>query len=131
MTNKEAMAELKAMPIIYPITNGENDRASRLMQARDMAIKALKQESCEDAIGRSDMLDAIGHGTTYTSEELQRIIKGLPPVKPQPKMDLSELKRRILMEVDGGTDDRMLRYCDVCDRISDSIDKYQAESEEV
>ncbi|MBQ1574645.1 MAG: hypothetical protein IIZ78_26270 [Clostridiales bacterium] len=83
MTNKEAIAELKAMPIIYPITNGENDRASRLMQARDMAIKALKQESCEDAIGRSDMLDAIGHGTTYTSEELQKIIKALPPVNPQ------------------------------------------------
>ena len=85
MTNKEAIAELKAMPIIYPITNGENDRASRLMQARDMAIKALKQESCEDAIGRSDMLDAIGHGTTYTSEELQKIIKALPSVNPQPK----------------------------------------------
>lgn len=161
ITREEAIAELKAMPIIYPITNGENDRASRLMQARDMAIKALKQmpvtttagkggviyypqvegvtpivvsalkqEPCGDAIGREDMLDAIGHGTTYTSEELQRIIKGLPPVKPQPKMDLSELKRRILMEVDGGTDDRMLRYCDVCDRISDSIDKYQAESED-
>lgn len=43
-------------------------------------------QPCEDAIGRSDMLDAIGHGTTYTSEELQRIIKGLPPVTPQPKM---------------------------------------------
>lgn len=50
MTNKEAIAELKAMPIIYPITNGENDRASRLMQARDMAIKALKQEPYKDAM---------------------------------------------------------------------------------
>ena len=27
------------------------------------------------------MLDAIGHGTTYTSEELQKIIKGLPEAK--------------------------------------------------
>ena len=44
------------------------------------------QQPCEDAIGRSDMLDAIGHGTTYTSEELQRIIKGLPPVTPQQKI---------------------------------------------
>lgn len=46
-------------------------------------LEALKQEPCEDAIGRSDMLDAIGHGTTYTSEELQKIIKALPPVTPQ------------------------------------------------
>ena len=27
------------------------------------------------------MLDAIGHGTTYTSEELQKIINGLPDAK--------------------------------------------------
>ena len=52
MTNKEAIAELKAMPIIYPITNGENDRASRLMQARDMAIKALEQEPVCDRLAR-------------------------------------------------------------------------------
>lgn len=45
-----------------------------------------EQEPCEDAISRSNMLDAIGHGTTYTSEELQKIIKGLPPVNPQPKI---------------------------------------------
>lgn len=40
MTREEAIAELKTMPINYPLTN-DNDRASRLMQARDMAIKAL------------------------------------------------------------------------------------------
>ena len=48
-------------------------------------IKALEQEPCEDAISRADMLDAIGHGTTYTSEELQRVVKNLLPVTPQPK----------------------------------------------
>lgn len=45
-------------------------------------IQVLSAESCEDAISRNDMLDAIGHGTTYTSEELQKIIKALPPVNP-------------------------------------------------
>ena len=50
-----------------------------------VARKALVQQPCKDAIGREDMLDAIGHGTTYTSEELQRIIKGLPSVTPQQK----------------------------------------------
>lgn len=47
------------------------------------AKKALEQESCDDAISRTDMLDAIGHGTTYTSEDLQRIIKALPSVTPK------------------------------------------------
>ena len=42
-------------------------------------IIALAQKSCPDAISRSDMLDAVGHGMTYTSEE-QEIIKRLPPV---------------------------------------------------
>ena len=46
-------------------------------------MDALVQEPCPNAISRSDMLDAVGHGTTYTSEELQIIIKGMPPVKPQ------------------------------------------------
>ena len=51
-----------------------------------LLMALLEQEPCEDAISRADMLDAIGHGTTYTSEELQRIIKNLLPVNPQPKI---------------------------------------------
>ena len=31
-----------------------------------------------DLISRSDALDAFGHGTTYTSEEVQEILRGLP-----------------------------------------------------
>lgn len=42
-------------------------------------------------------------------------------------MDFDELKRKILAEVDGGTDDKWLRYGDICDRISDSIDEYAGE----
>lgn len=54
------------------------------------------------------------------------IRKGVPIFK-----FLEELKRKILMEVDGGTDDRYLRYADVCDRISNTIDTYIiAESED-
>lgn len=45
-------------------------------------------------------------------------------LKQEPKIDLDELKRKILMEVDGGTDDKWLRYTDVCDNISKSIDEY-------
>ena len=39
---------------------------------------------CDDAISRNDMLDAVGHGTTYTSLEVQKIINGLPSVNPVP-----------------------------------------------
>ena len=55
---------------------------------------------------------AFGFGKRY--DEMDRVIEEIKKViTPQSKMDLSELKRRILMEVDGGTDDRILRYCDV------------------
>jgi hypothetical protein len=47
------------------------------------------------------------------------IRKGTPLLKY-----MDELKRRLFMEVDGGTDDRYLRYTDVCDRINNTIDTY-------
>ncbi len=50
------------------------------------SIPPVKPQPCPEAISCSDMLDAIGHGTTYTSEDLQRIIKTLPPANPQPKI---------------------------------------------
>ena len=47
MTREEAIAELKDMPIHYPLTN-TYDKASRLIQARDMAIKALvNPQNCD------------------------------------------------------------------------------------
>ena len=39
-------------------------------------------EPCDEAISRNDMLDAVGHGTTYTSLEVQKIINGLHSVNP-------------------------------------------------
>ena len=42
------------------------------------------KEPC-DLIRRTDMLDAVGHGTTYTTEHLQKIINGLPSVQPKAK----------------------------------------------
>lgn len=95
--------------------------------------RILEQVSCENAISRQDVLDLAKKGVLVSNGNYKSVCKAindLPPVNPQKsKMDLDELKRRILMEVDGGTDDRMLRYCDVCDRISNSIDKYKEESE--
>lgn len=61
-----------------------NDRDK---QALDMAIQALKQEPCEDAISREAVLEKADYTETeegwsgYTVEV--DYIKSLPPVKPQ------------------------------------------------
>lgn len=69
----------------------QNGTTARLLREAaetiERAVICGAQEPCPNAISRSDMLDAIGHGTTYTSEDLQKIIKALPPVNPQPKTE--------------------------------------------
>lgn len=80
MTREEAIHCLS----VHSSTNGSGlCTDEQHYEAKQMAIRALEQEPCEDAISRLDMLDAIGHGTTYTSEELQGIIKALQPVNAQ------------------------------------------------
>ena len=60
----------------------------KMDEALTQSIKALEQEPCDDAISRNDMLDAVGHGTTYTSLEVQKIINVLPSVNPVPCDDV-------------------------------------------
>ncbi len=60
-------------------------------------------EPCDDAISRNDMLDAVGHGTTYTSLEVQKIINGLPSVNPVPCDDA--ISRQAVMDA----------LCDECE----------------
>ena len=50
---------------------------------RELPSVTQKPIECDNAVSRNDMLDAIGHGTTYTSEELQRVIQNLPLVTPK------------------------------------------------
>lgn len=50
-----------------------------------------------------------------------------PITKNDLGVDWDELKRKIFMEVDGGTDDKWLTYADVCDNISNSIDDFKAD----
>lgn len=66
----------------------------QVMWERNVAIDQLKElgyelgqkvEPCENAVSRADMLDAVGHGATYTSEEVQKIVNNLPSVTPQQK----------------------------------------------
>lgn len=87
MTREEAITELKRSIILAyvdPFT-GEilewlSENNQRYVDACKLVIEVLEQEPCEEMISRADMLDAIGHGTTYTTDELQKIIKGLPTV---------------------------------------------------
>lgn len=81
MTKEEAIEEINK--VFEPAF--ANYIITALTEGVTVSDKALEQESCEDCISRPDMLDAIGHGTTYTSEDLQRIIKVLPPVTPKEK----------------------------------------------
>ena len=70
------------------------------------------------------------HGSII--EALGMAIKALeqeptPTTKNDLGVDWDELKRKIFMEVDGGTDDKWLSYADVCDNISNSIDEFKAD----
>ena len=96
---------------------------------REGAIKKLKD--ILDEATEAD--DSVCYVTSDDADALKQAIKALehePCVPQEPKVDFDELKRKILSEVDGGTDDKWLRYGDVCDRISDSIDEYAGECRE-
>lgn len=53
-------------------------------EALDMAIKALEQEPCEDAISRDAAIDLIAD-YELSMDQVVRGIHALPPVTPQPK----------------------------------------------
>lgn len=85
MTRKEAINKLN-----WALDNNtieDVQSAYDYIMAIEMAIKALEQ----DCISRTDMLDAIGHGTTYTSEDLQRIVEGLPSANREYGVKMSEM----------------------------------------
>ena len=109
----------------------DQSEGEKTIDALQNAIKALEQETCEDVIRRSDMLDAVGHGTTYTSEEVQDIIDGMPHVTPQPKMgqwshDGSDWKNRwICSECGYKLIDEQTNYCPNCGSYNGGIEKCQ------
>jgi hypothetical protein len=87
MTNEEAIKELKIIREDYW------DEYEDPMPALDMAIKALEQQPCEDAISRKWLKTAIHnfyHGLkhTPTEEDIQAYIDVAP--SEQPKYNTSE-----------------------------------------
>ena len=74
MTREEIIEQLN-LTIGLIKQDGKDWLDDRDIPMLEECVKVLSQEPCDDAISRSDMFDAIGHGTTYTSEELQRVIQ--------------------------------------------------------
>lgn len=123
----------------------------RLEELCKLAIKALDKEPCKDCISReavyyyisSHINEIITESGTdknaHTNAILRSLangVKTMPSVLPKVTkndlgVDWDELKRKILMEIDGGTDDAWLAYGEVCDRISNSIDEFVADMREV
>ena len=109
MTNKEAGEQLENLRahcsnmLRHTFTDGE-DIWSKDLEALDLAIKALDQEPCEDAISRDELLKAIDtwdkfgcdadtklvpyqdHYIPYIHyDDVVKCIKGMPSVTPKPK----------------------------------------------
>ena len=91
MTNDEAVNKLKYIRRIYPSKNIENVEAD---VALDMAIKALEQEPCEDAISRRAVIDMTGLSEWFDSSdsynEFVIALSELPPVTPQAESEDKE-----------------------------------------
>ena len=84
MTRQEQEAIEKLRGILAEATESENSVCYVTEEDREpleMAIKALEQEPCEDAISRQDALGAV-FGPTKIADIYQEI-RDLPPVTPK------------------------------------------------
>ena len=88
MNNKEARRELDS--IDYYLQHHTDDYSERSHDAMMMAISALEQEPCDDAISRDAVIEAIAsndstNGTVavFTGKQVIAMINKLPSVRPQ------------------------------------------------
>ena len=81
MTNKEAIKVLQSMKSDFPLPKAAQTRRAQ-NDALDAAIKALKAESCDDAISRQAAIEVF-EDTTYTKNEIRRRITELPSVQSE------------------------------------------------
>lgn len=92
MTSKEAIDIIKSE--CYVLNPINFDRTIMINTALDMAVKALEQEPCEDAISRQAVIDAMCEAsipTVYKGKpsfiiDYVGVIETVPSVKPQPKV---------------------------------------------
>lgn len=96
MTREEAIDRLRDMGVeiraIVDACKHMTDDNEKDMQALDIAIKALEQEPCEDAISRKAAIDALRDAENHAFNsyyqgliKAHKIIVDLPPVQPMRK----------------------------------------------
>lgn len=88
MTREEAIARIKEHMFIHKMNE---PRAIHISEALDMAIKALEQQPCEDAISRKGVLNTLDFTDKFLDETrtvenyktlLEECYKNLPSVTP-------------------------------------------------
>ena len=86
MTREDAIS---IMNVIVHMLEPQYD-TDRIEDAVEIAIKALEQEPCEDAISRQAVLNLFNKSDNYSWEMswLKRKIEKIPPVKPQEPFDI-------------------------------------------
>lgn len=87
-----------------------------ILEAYNMAIKALEQEPCEDAISRQAAIDAL-FAEPHAVPAIFGKIKSLPPVQPQP-----DTARRIVGKSRGGM--TLWYQCEKCNEPVDDQDAF-------
>jgi predicted RNA-binding Zn-ribbon protein involved in translation (DUF1610 family) len=92
MTREEAIAQLKMDRDLFnfnPMTGEEepmNEDCRKSADALDMAIKALEQEPCEDAVSRQEVVQWLENATDDSIEHaIDSNLEFIPPVIPTPK----------------------------------------------
>ena len=97
MTNEECIQELKEelKEVNTWVAIYANDKKvcipkEKRKKALDMAIKALEQEPCEDAISREEAINEMSNALKRVFVEhrdiAEKAMNKLPPVTPQPKI---------------------------------------------
>lgn len=99
MTKEEAIERLKTD--IYKYADfTENPNENEFWMAFDVAIKALEQQTCEDAVSRTAVEKITWEEPSYTDAlnvltEVREKIRQLPSVNPQPKTGWIPVSERL------------------------------------
>lgn len=84
MTREEAIERIKNHKIIHKMNE---PRAIYISEALDIAIKALEQEPCEDAVSRQVVKEQMNkYGFHAPDMTVTEFVEDLPPVTPQMKI---------------------------------------------
>ena len=107
MTRGEAINIISQM-----IKDEEGFLSDNTVEAHKMAIQALSQEPCEDAVSRQAALNSLIDNTHLDGYDLAEALDAienkekLPPVTPQPKTGrwIYEKRKRLIDETDEGAE---------------------------